>query len=205
MLLCITDCITATACPDCILAYNGLAERSAPPGQASCNHETGEKICLCCRCCGDMEHLDMSVWAFEKVRLLHLLRQCSRTRNTWSSCGADDHSGFAHSTMPSPPSTVPLSRPQCLRFLLQLADKKWGVIGIQYRPVPCKYTPDVIAPPPAYPSPGQAPPSGARKINRGWDWTDLGDSSSTLLHLCLGVLSCLRVAVTLVQVQHVCE
>ncbi|GAB4818649.1 hypothetical protein N2152v2_005695 [Parachlorella kessleri] len=88
-----------------------------------------------------MEHLDMSVWAFEKARPPHYMEECIKC---W------------------------------------LADKKWGVIGIQYRPVPCKYTPDVVAPPPSYPFPGQAPPAGAKKVNRGWDWTDLGDSSMSV-------------------------
>ncbi|KAI3429475.1 hypothetical protein D9Q98_005566 [Chlorella vulgaris] len=53
-------------------------------------------------CCGDVDHMDISVWAFEK-----------------------------------------------------LADKKWGVIGIQYRPVPCNKLPDNPAPPISNPTPGQ--------------------------------------------------
>uniref|UniRef100_A0A383VYW9 Expansin-like EG45 domain-containing protein n=1 Tax=Tetradesmus obliquus TaxID=3088 RepID=A0A383VYW9_TETOB len=44
-------------------------------------------------CCNDMDHFDVSVWAFEK-----------------------------------------------------LADKKWGVIGIKYRRVPCDYQPQNVAP-----------------------------------------------------------
>ncbi|KAI3429474.1 hypothetical protein D9Q98_005566 [Chlorella vulgaris] len=37
----------------------------------------------------------------------------------------------------------------------KLADKKWGVIGIQYRPVPCNKLPDNPAPPISNPTPGQ--------------------------------------------------
>eukprot|EP01025_Chloroclados_australasicus_P040130 TRINITY_DN417_c1_g1_i2.p1 TRINITY_DN417_c1_g1~~TRINITY_DN417_c1_g1_i2.p1 ORF type:complete len:417 (-),score=44.25 TRINITY_DN417_c1_g1_i2:1251-2501(-) len=46
-------------------------------------------------CCGDMDHFDMSVWAFEK-----------------------------------------------------LAEKRWGVIGLNYREVPCDYQPSKVAPEP---------------------------------------------------------
>lgn len=59
-------------------------------------------------CCGDMDHLDLSIWAFEK-----------------------------------------------------LANMRWGVIGIKYRPVPCTYTPPNVAPPPSNTFPGIPPPSGA--------------------------------------------
>lgn len=50
---------------------------------------------------GDMDHMDMAVWALEK-----------------------------------------------------LADKKWGVIGIQFRAVPCSFRPANPAPPAAHPTPG---------------------------------------------------
>lgn len=59
-------------------------------------------------CCGDKDHFDISVWAFEK-----------------------------------------------------LADLKWGVIALQYRPVPCNYQPAKRAPKPAKVTPGIPPPSGA--------------------------------------------
>lgn len=55
-------------------------------------------------CCGDVDHLDLSIWAFEK-----------------------------------------------------LADTKWGVIGLQYRQVPCGYAPERPAPPRANPFPGEGP------------------------------------------------
>jgi hypothetical protein len=51
-------------------------------------------------CCGDMDHFDVSVWAFEK-----------------------------------------------------LTDKKWGVIGIKYRRVPCEHKPENQAPAISNPSP----------------------------------------------------
>ncbi|EFN56233.1 hypothetical protein CHLNCDRAFT_51898 [Chlorella variabilis] len=60
-------------------------------------------------CCGDVDHIDMSVWAFEK-----------------------------------------------------LADLKWGVIALKYRPVPCNYVPAKPAPKPAKVTPGIPPPRGAQ-------------------------------------------
>lgn len=62
-----------------------------------------------CRCCGDMPHLDVSAWAFEK-----------------------------------------------------LADKKWGVIGLKFRRVPCTYTPGSPAAPVANPSAGVGVESGGQ-------------------------------------------
>ncbi|GMH39372.1 hypothetical protein BSKO_07270 [Bryopsis sp. KO-2023] len=56
-------------------------------------------------CCGDMDHFDLSIWAFEK-----------------------------------------------------LAEKKWGVIGLKYRPVPCDYEPSNPAPKPQHPHHGPPPP-----------------------------------------------
>ncbi|PRW60661.1 hypothetical protein C2E21_0949 [Chlorella sorokiniana] len=53
-------------------------------------------------CCGDADHMDISIWAFEK-----------------------------------------------------LADKKWGVIPIQYREVPCSYQPPKPAPAISNPTPGE--------------------------------------------------
>lgn len=62
-------------------------------------------------CCGDMQHFDLSTWAYEK-----------------------------------------------------LADKKWGVIGIEFRRVPCSYKP----PKPAYaPDPT---PMGPFMGWKPWDW-----------------------------------
>eukprot|EP01023_Acetabularia_acetabulum_P047060 TRINITY_DN4933_c0_g2_i3.p1 TRINITY_DN4933_c0_g2~~TRINITY_DN4933_c0_g2_i3.p1 ORF type:complete len:276 (+),score=50.75 TRINITY_DN4933_c0_g2_i3:125-952(+) len=58
-------------------------------------------------CCGDMDHLDLSVWAFEK-----------------------------------------------------LAEKRWGVIGLQYREVPCSFQPAKVAPEVADPTPPSPIPSG---------------------------------------------
>lgn len=62
------------------------------------------------RCCGDMDHLDLSVWAFEK-----------------------------------------------------LSERRWGVIGLQYREVPCEYKPANEAPPAKDPTPGVAPPATAQR------------------------------------------
>jgi len=61
-------------------------------------------------CCGDMDHFDISVHAFEK-----------------------------------------------------LADMKWGVIGLKYRPVSCDHQPANPAPVPQNPWGGVAPPAGASK------------------------------------------
>lgn len=43
----------------------------------------------------------------------------------------------------------------------KLADTKWGVIGLKYRPVPCDYVPAKIAPSPSDPFPVPDAPSGA--------------------------------------------
>lgn len=61
-------------------------------------------------CCGDMDHFDLSIWAFEK-----------------------------------------------------LADMKWGVIGLKYRPVSCDYVPAKEASAPGSPFPGVPPPPGVSK------------------------------------------
>lgn len=42
----------------------------------------------------------------------------------------------------------------------KLADTKWGVLGIQYRAVPCDYVPENPAPAIANPFPGEEPPFG---------------------------------------------
>lgn len=44
----------------------------------------------------------------------------------------------------------------------KLASKKWGVISIKLRAVPCNHKPYKPAPPADSPTPGQAPPPGAR-------------------------------------------
>eukprot|EP01026_Neomeris_dumetosa_P077057 TRINITY_DN829_c0_g1_i4.p1 TRINITY_DN829_c0_g1~~TRINITY_DN829_c0_g1_i4.p1 ORF type:complete len:469 (+),score=68.74 TRINITY_DN829_c0_g1_i4:175-1407(+) len=73
-------------------------------------------------CCGDMDHLDISVWAFEK-----------------------------------------------------LAEMRWGVIGVQYREVPCDYKPDKVAPEPEVPF-GPTPviegtqcPKGNFPLKENWE------------------------------------
>lgn len=76
-------------------------------------------------CCGDMDHFDLSVWAFEK-----------------------------------------------------LADKKWGVIGLKYRPVPCDYVPANPAPPIAEPFP---PEYSRRPSTRPWWLPRAGQSSADAL------------------------
>ncbi|KXZ46176.1 hypothetical protein GPECTOR_46g245 [Gonium pectorale] len=65
-------------------------------------------------CCGDMYHMDLSAWAFEK-----------------------------------------------------LAEKRWGVIGLVFRPVSCDYQPDKRAPSPPE---GESRPN--QRISRPWGWTD---------------------------------
>ncbi len=49
---------------------------------------------------------------------------------------------------------------------LQLAEERWGVIPIRYRPVPCDYQPDRKANPIPKPTPGEQPPAGA--CNNSW-------------------------------------
>ncbi|KAG2497376.1 hypothetical protein HYH03_004534 [Edaphochlamys debaryana] len=71
-------------------------------------------------CCGDMYHLDLSTWAFEK-----------------------------------------------------LAEKKWGVIGLQVRSVPCNYKPEKAASPPSNPTPFWSrisKPHNFWKDLRPWCW-----------------------------------
>eukprot|EP00775_Hariotina_reticulata_P008069 gene8070-8264_t len=80
-------------------------------------------------CCNDMDHFDVSVWAWEK-----------------------------------------------------LADKKWGVIGIKYRQVPCGYKPEKPAPPVANASPYPAEAWGSSRPTR--DWPDFaGDSDRTYVFM----------------------
>lgn len=70
-----------------------------------------------CRCCGDMPHLDVSAWAFEK-----------------------------------------------------LADKKWGVIGLKFRRVPCEYKPGSPATPVANPSAGVGVEPGGQEHACAQPW-----------------------------------
>lgn len=49
---------------------------------------------------------------------------------------------------------------QSLRTCLQLAETRWGVIPIQYRPVPCDYKPQHMANQLANPTPGWQPSWG---------------------------------------------
>ncbi|GFR49513.1 hypothetical protein Agub_g11554 [Astrephomene gubernaculifera] len=78
-------------------------------------------------CCGDRDHLDMSIWAFEK-----------------------------------------------------LAETRWGVIPIRYRPVPCDYKPSKKAKSISNPTPAVKPPAG--DVRRTRDWPEyFPDSSNTRL------------------------
>ena len=45
----------------------------------------------------------------------------------------------------------------CMCVLLQLADKKWGVIGIEWRDVPCWYKPSSVAKAPSWTKPTSQP------------------------------------------------
>lgn len=65
--------------------------------------------------------------------------------------------------------------PTCIRACcillchpLQLADTKWGVIGLQWRAVPCDYKPANPAPALAHPTPGQQPPKGTQRPPPGY-------------------------------------
>eukprot|EP01025_Chloroclados_australasicus_P003402 TRINITY_DN107_c1_g1_i1.p2 TRINITY_DN107_c1_g1~~TRINITY_DN107_c1_g1_i1.p2 ORF type:complete len:394 (-),score=54.81 TRINITY_DN107_c1_g1_i1:3929-5110(-) len=70
-------------------------------------------------CCGDIDHLDLSIWAFEK-----------------------------------------------------LADPKWGVMGLQYRPVACDHKPATAAPPLEVPYAGVPPPSEDYCPSGRWEEID---------------------------------
>ncbi|KXZ48619.1 hypothetical protein GPECTOR_26g522 [Gonium pectorale] len=51
----------------------------------------------------------------------------------------------------------------------KLANIKWGVIGLQFRRVPCSYTPSRVAPAVPNPTPGEQPPANYNpKIIRAW-------------------------------------
>ncbi|EFJ48836.1 hypothetical protein VOLCADRAFT_90501 [Volvox carteri f. nagariensis] len=60
----------------------------------------------------------------------------------------------------------------------RLADTKWGVIGVQYRQVPCSYQPAKQAPAAQNPTPGEQPPSGGNS-NVVRDWPEF-DSRTAL-------------------------
>lgn len=45
----------------------------------------------------------------------------------------------------------------------KLSERRWGVIGLQYREVPCDYKPENEAPPAKDPTPGVPPPSHAKR------------------------------------------
>lgn len=44
----------------------------------------------------------------------------------------------------------------------KLASTKWGVIGLEWRAVPCDHKPYRLAPPLPNPTPGESPPYGAK-------------------------------------------
>ncbi|KAL3137553.1 hypothetical protein ABBQ38_004834 [Trebouxia sp. C0009 RCD-2024] len=53
-------------------------------------------------------------------------------------------------------------------YIFELADTKWGVIGLQWRAVPCDYMPANPAPAPAHPTPGHKPPKGTERPPPGY-------------------------------------
>ncbi|KAG2440189.1 hypothetical protein HXX76_004302 [Chlamydomonas incerta] len=57
----------------------------------------------------------------------------------------------------------------------RLANTKWGVIGLQYRRVPCDYVPTHEAPTVANPTPGEQPTSTAKRTVR--DWPELANTT----------------------------
>lgn len=79
-------------------------------------------------CCNDVEHLDMSIWAFEK-----------------------------------------------------LAPTKWGVIGLQYRAVPCSFSASSPAPEISNPTIGVPQPTDNRRLTR--DWPDMSSNRADSLML----------------------
>jgi hypothetical protein len=81
-------------------------------------------------CCGDMQHFDVSTFAFEKVCTVSLP---SRAPSSFACTLV--HQTQSHSFITNP---------------MQLADVKWGVVGIRYRRVPCDYKPQKAAYRPSY-------------------------------------------------------
>ncbi|PNH06786.1 hypothetical protein TSOC_006810 [Tetrabaena socialis] len=124
-------------------------------------------------CCGDEYHLDLSTWAFEKT--------CGRRRRDSWGVETVTYGGGRHGLLLSPRMRLPSSSNHCLLpcltpssvpllappHPLQLAEDKWGVIGIMVRPVSCSTKPWKPAPTP----PEGASPENTR-IPRPWGWTD---------------------------------
>ncbi|GLC48571.1 hypothetical protein PLESTB_000112400 [Pleodorina starrii] len=64
----------------------------------------------------------------------------------------------------------------------KLAERRWGVIPLRYRPVPCDYKPDRVARPISKPTPAVSPPNGYVQPVR--DWPEMRpDGSNTQLSL----------------------
>lgn len=64
----------------------------------------------------------------------------------------------------------------------RLADTKWGVIGLQFRPVPCSYRPAKEAPRIANPTPGEQPPNSWNNKAPIRDWPDVANTTTTVAY-----------------------
>lgn len=98
---------------------------------------------------------------FGRLHSLHMLTQCLHQCccGTRRCCGDVDHFDLAKWSFE------------------KLGELKWGVLALQYRPVPCDYVPPHIAQPLKNPSPGIPDhiPYGAQRETR--DWPELRSSS----------------------------
>lgn len=124
-------------------------------------------------CCADYYHFDLSLWVSNTHALLLAIKGRQATgRPVAASCLCKTAAFARTCACQKLLQTADLSHAidatyKCPAAALvqayeKLADKKWGVIGIKYREVPCDHCPDNPATPPGgWPSPQvQSPPSG---------------------------------------------
>jgi hypothetical protein len=153
-------------------------------------------------CCGDIYHLDLSVWAYERVCSYSSSQVPTCMPATWrprqlSRVGIETYicvlrrrlGGDTQHTRPALCLLPPIVPPCALH--LQLADKKWGVIGVAWRDVPCWYKPKKQARIPAGSKPSRRPswerppsgwqPSMDRRIGNRFQWQN-GESHSGRKH-----------------------
>lgn len=121
------------------------------------------------RCCGDgggkVAHFDLSVQAFEKVRLLCLAALPGLHQiYAWTSPACMSTS--QHDSLPTSGIEIAL-----LSFLPKLAEPGLGVIALRYRIVPCWYQPPNPAVRPKLYHAPNTQPSWVKNEHRGWNWT----------------------------------
>lgn len=124
-------------------------------------------------CCGDMDHMDLSVWAFEKladkkwgmigIQVAQLLQRkrrsmpCTAHECRCNSCSSADQA--SRSQWQWLPCRSGLQR--------ELHDDSRCHGLLQYRPVPCNHVPDNPAPKPSHPTPGQYWPEQPNFMDTG--------------------------------------